>query len=177
VVKDRDTHGYLLYDKLMEGIADGVVNPFGPSSAAGIKLLNSIQVNDEVRHARGTMDSLDFKVSHAVGTGRRRGRAGGGWRGAPRENRLPPSALLMSDNINNDFAPIGGEATSRAQYQAVYGELLLPFTKQWEAQLSARYDHYQVVGGAASPKVASAICRPRPCCSALRPGAASARRR
>ena len=35
----------------------------------------------------------------------------------------------------------------------MYGELLLPFTKQWEAQLSARYDHYQVVGGAASPKV------------------------
>jgi iron complex outermembrane receptor protein len=34
----------------------------------------------------------------------------------------------------------------------VYGELLLPFAKQWEAQLSGRYDHYQVVGGAASPK-------------------------
>ena len=28
-VKDKDTHGYLLYDKLLEGIADGRINPFG----------------------------------------------------------------------------------------------------------------------------------------------------
>jgi iron complex outermembrane receptor protein len=117
VVKDRDTHGYLLYDKLMEGIADGVINPFGPSSAAGIKLLNSIQVNDEVRHARGTMDSLDFKVSHAVGTGRRRGRAGGGWRGAPRENRLHAVGAADERQHQQRLRAEGGEATSRAQYQ------------------------------------------------------------
>jgi iron complex outermembrane receptor protein len=154
-IKDRDTHGYLLYDKLLEGIADGRINPFGPSSQAGVDLINSIQVNQEVRHARGTMDSLDFKVSHAVGT-----LAGGdaalavGGEMRREKTEFNPSALLMSDNINNDFAPAGGEATSYARnIKAVYGELLLPFTKQWEAQLSARYDHYQVVGGAASPKV------------------------
>ena len=154
-VRDRDTHGYLLYDKLLQGIADGLINPFGPSSAEGIKLLNSIQVNDEVRHARGVMDSLDFKVSHAVGTlagGEAALAVGGEVRHEKTDYR--PSALLMSDNINNDSFPEGGGATSYARnIQAVYGELLLPFTKQWEAQLSARYDHYQVVGGAASPKI------------------------
>ncbi|WP_229263339.1 TonB-dependent receptor [Duganella dendranthematis] len=155
VIKDRDTHGYLLYDKLMQGISDGLINPFGPSSPEGIALLNSIQVNDEVRHARGTMDSVDFKVSHAVGT-----LAGGdaalavGGELRREKTTFNPSALLMSDNINNDFAPEGGDATAYARnIQAVYGELLLPLTKQWEAQVSARYDHYQVVGGAASPKV------------------------
>ncbi len=60
----------------------------------------------------------------------------------------------MSDNINNDAAPEGGRATSDSRnVAAVYGEVLVPFTKQWEAQLSARYDHYQQVGGAASPKI------------------------
>ena len=53
----------VLQRSLLEGIADGRINPFGPSSAEGKALLDSIQVNDEVRHARGTMDSLDFKVS------------------------------------------------------------------------------------------------------------------
>jgi len=154
-IKDRDTHGYLLYDQLMEGIADGRINPFGPSSKAGVDLINSIQVNQEVRHARGTMDSLDFKVSHTVGA-----LAGGdaalavGGEVRREKTEFNPSALLMSDNINNDGAPAGGDATSYARnINAVYGELLLPFTKQWEAQVSARYDHYQVVGGAASPKV------------------------
>jgi iron complex outermembrane receptor protein len=154
-IKDRDTHGYLLYDQLMQGISDGLINPFGASPQAGKDLLNSIQVNDEVRHARGTMDSLDFKISHPVGS-----MAGGdaalavGGEIRREKTTFNPSALLMSDNINNDFAPEGGDATAYARnIQAVYGELLLPVTKQWEAQLSARYDHYQVVGGAASPKI------------------------
>ncbi|MEG1115944.1 MAG: TonB-dependent receptor plug domain-containing protein, partial [Janthinobacterium sp.] len=43
VVKDRDTHGYVLYDKLIEGIAAGDINPFGPSGAKGRALLDSIQ--------------------------------------------------------------------------------------------------------------------------------------
>jgi iron complex outermembrane receptor protein len=155
VIKDRDTHGYLLYNELIQGIEDGLINPFGPSSAAGRQLLDSLQVNDEVRHARGTMDSIDFKLSHAVGQ-LAGGEAALAVGGEVRREKTDynPSALLLSDNINNDAAPEGGEATSYARnIKAVYGELLLPFTKQWEAQLSARYDHYQVVGGAASPKV------------------------
>jgi iron complex outermembrane receptor protein len=155
-VKDRDTNGYLLYNELKQGIADGLINPFGPSSQAGRDLINKIQVNDEVRHARGTMDSIDFKLSHPVGqlAGGEAALAVGG-EVRREKTTFTPSALLLSDNINDDFAPEGGAgATAYARnIQALYGELLLPFTKQWEAQLSARYDHYQVVGGAASPKI------------------------
>ena len=154
-VKDKDVHGYVLYDKLIQGINDGLINPFGPSSAEGVALLNSIQVNDDVRHSRGVMDSADFKVSHAVGK-LEGGEAALAVGGEVRHERtdFTPSALLLSDNINNDAAPEGGHATSDSRTVAgLYGELLLPFTKQWEAQLSGRYDHYTQVGGAASPKV------------------------
>jgi iron complex outermembrane recepter protein len=161
-VSDKDTHGYLLYDKLQQGIADGIINPFGPSSAAGVALLNAIQVNDDVRHSRGTMDSVDFKFSRLLSP-----MAGGPMAlalgGEVRRERtwFDPSQLLMSDNINEDFAPEGGRSTSdNRNIAGVYGELLLPFAKQWEAQLSARYDHYQVVGGAASPKIGISY-RPR----------------
>ncbi|GAB2845424.1 TonB-dependent receptor [Pseudoduganella ginsengisoli] len=154
-VADKDTHGYLLYDKLLDGIADGRINPFGPSSAAGLALLNSIQVNDDVRHSNGTMDSVDFKMSRDVMpmAGGQMALALGGEVRRERTH-FAPSALLLSDNINNDAAPEGGRATSDSRHvEGVYGELLLPFAKQWEAQLSARYDHYQLIGGAASPKV------------------------
>jgi iron complex outermembrane receptor protein len=155
VVKDRDTHGYVLYDKLIAGIAAGDINPFGPSGAKGRALLDSIQVDDEVRHARGTMDGVDFKASRALmamGGGDMALAVGGEVRRERTEFR--PSALLMSDNINNDAAPEGGKGTSDSRnVQAVYGELLLPFSKQWQAQLSGRYDHYEQVGGALSPKV------------------------
>ncbi|NRR32285.1 TonB-dependent receptor [Oxalobacteraceae bacterium] len=154
-IKDKDTHGYVLYDKLVEGIADGRINPFGPSSAAGKALLDSIQVNDEVRRARGTMDSIDFKASRplmALGGGDMALAIGGELR--RERTTFTPSALLLSDNINEDPAPEGGKSTSdKRNVSAIYTELLLPFTRQWEAQISARYDRYQVVGGAASPKV------------------------
>ena len=154
-VKDKDTHGYVLYNELMEGILDGRINPFGPSSAEGLALIDSIQVNDVVRRARGTLDSFDFKFSRAVTEmdGGDLAVAVGGE--ARRErNRFTPSALLLSDNINNDAAPEGGRATRDSRkVAALYGEVLLPFAKQWEAQLSARYDHYEQVGGAASPKI------------------------
>ena len=154
-VKDKDTHGYVLYDELLAGIYDGRINPFGPSSAEGVALLDSIQVNDDVRHARGTMDSFDFKFSRALTP-----MAGGdlalavGGEVRRERNVFTPSALLLSDNINNDAAPEGGRQTRDSRdIGALYGELLLPFAKEWEAQLSGRYDHYQQVGGAASPKI------------------------
>lgn len=162
-VADKDTHGYLLYDKLQQGITDGVINPFGPSDAAGVALLNAIQVNDDVRHSRGTMDSVDFKFSRLLAP-MAGGPAAVAFGGEVRRERtwFNPSQLLLSDNINEDFAPEGGRATSdQRRIAGVYGELLLPFAKQWEAQLSGRYDHYQVVGSAASPKVGISY-RPMP---------------
>ncbi|CUI08609.1 TonB-dependent receptor [Massilia antarctica] len=157
-VKDKDTHGYLLRDQLLAGIADGKINPFGPSGAEGVALLGSIQVNDVVRRARGTVDSLDVKASRSLMT-----MAGGdlgvavGAEARRERTDFNPSALLMSDNINNDDAPEGGKATSdQRKVYAVFGELLAPFTKQWQGQLSARYDHYQQVGGALSPKIGMA---------------------
>ncbi|WP_296945788.1 TonB-dependent receptor [uncultured Massilia sp.] len=154
-VKDKDTHGYVLYNELLEGIADGRINPFGPSGPEGKALLDSIQVNDDVRHARGTMDSFDVKLSRALlpmAGGDLAVAVGGELR--RERNDFTPSALLLSDNINNDAAPEGGRATHDSRnIKAVYGEVLLPFARQWEAQLSARYDHYQQVGGAASPKI------------------------
>ena len=154
-VKDRDTHGYLLYNELLEGIADGRINPFGPSSPEGKALIDSIQVDDVVRRARGTLDAVDVKLSRALMP-----MAGGdlavaiGGEARREKNQFTPSALLLSDNINNDAAPEGGRATSDSRdVAAVYGEVLVPFAKQWEAQLSARYDHYENVGGSASPKI------------------------
>ncbi|MBB6133714.1 iron complex outermembrane receptor protein [Massilia aurea] len=154
-VKDRDTHGYLLYNELLEGIADGRINPFGPSSPEGRALIDSIQVDDVVRRARGTLDAVDVKLSRALMP-----MAGGdlavaiGGEARREKNQFTPSALLLSDNINNDAAPEGGRATSDSRdVAAVYGEVLVPFAKQWEAQLSARYDLYENVGGATSPKI------------------------
>lgn len=153
--RDFDKHGYVLLDKLLAGIASGTINAFGPSSEAGKALYDSIQVNDESRYARSTMTSFDMKASRAlapldggdltlaVGAELRRETA-----------VFRPSALLLSNNINNDPAPEDGKNTRDARnIQGAFAELHAPFAKQWEAQLAIRHDHYQHVGGATSPKL------------------------
>ncbi|HEY4084052.1 MAG TPA: TonB-dependent receptor [Burkholderiaceae bacterium] len=154
-VADRDVHGYLLYNELIDGITAGSINPFGASSTAGKKLLDSLQVNDEVRHSRGTMTALDFKTSGPIGK-----LAGGdiqlavGAEFRREETKYHLSDLLMSDNINNDDAPDGPQDTAyKRNVAALFAELALPITKDLEAQLAWRYEHYQGIGGANSPKL------------------------
>ncbi len=153
-VKDKDTHGYVLYNELIEGVTAGLINPFGPSSAEGRAYLESIQVNDVVRYAKGVMDSVDFKATRTLMPlpgGDLAVAVGGEWR--REKTDFTPSELLLSDNINDDFAPEGGRATHDSRkVAAVFGELQAPFAKEWQAQLSARYDHYEAVGRAFSPK-------------------------
>jgi len=154
IVRERDTHGYLLYDKTLEGIASGLINPFGPSSAAGLAYLDSIQVNDEVRHSTGEMNSIDLKGSRALAT-----LAGGelalavGTELRREMQFFRPSALNVSDNILGDSAADGLFATSHGRNVfGIFGEIDAPISKQWELQFAARYDHYDQVGGTVNPK-------------------------
>jgi len=154
-VSDRDVRGYLLYDKAMEGFADGLINPFGPSSAAGLQFMKSIQVNQEVRHARGTMDVFDLKGSRslmklaggdlavAIGAELRREKA-----------ESTASDLLLTDNILGDPTPGDAQFTKNSRkVWAVFGEINAPITKELELQFALRHDHYQVVGASTNPKL------------------------
>lgn len=155
LVKDADTHGYLLYNELFEGIASGVINPFGPSSAEGKALIDSLQINDVVRRSRGTMDAADIKASRPLAT-----LAGGDLAlGLGAEFRIEsqdyrPSDLLVSDNINNDSAAgETGPTHHSRKVAAVFAELKAPITKQWEVDFAARFDKYEGVGSTTNPKL------------------------
>ncbi len=154
-VSDRDVHGYLLYDKLLDGFLTGKLNPFAASSAAGKAYLDSIQINEEVRRARGTMSSVDFKASKAIA------QLPGGdlsvaWGAEARREQTKSHAsdLLLSDNITGDWTPGDAQNTDyKRSMWAVYGEMVAPLTKQLELQAALRHDHYQNIGGTTNPKL------------------------
>ncbi len=154
-VADRDVKGYLLYDKTMDAFANGVINPFGAQSAAGLNFLQSNQVNQEVRNARGTMDVFDVKATRSLM------QLAGGDMGLAlgaevrRESaRSAATALLLSDNILGDATPGDAQFTDNSRrVWAVFGELNAPITKALELQFALRHDHYDVVGGSTNPKL------------------------
>jgi len=107
-----------------------------------------------VRRARGSMDSIDFKGSRPLmklGGGDLALALGGEFR---REaTSYTPSALLISDNINNDGAAGESAPTSNSRkVAALFAELDAPLTKEWDLQFAVRHDKYQGVGSTTNPK-------------------------
>jgi len=154
-VSDRDYQGYLDEQKILDGFADGTLNAFGPSGAAGLALYEAAQIRGEVRRATGTTDSLDFKMSRGLvplAGGDLALALGGEFRREKQDyhqsDALKADAILgeTSQGPDSDF----GKSRKVA---AVFSEISAPITKQLELQGAFRYERYQVSGGALSPKL------------------------
>lgn len=161
--QDKYVNGYFLFDQLDAAVKSGDVNPFGPSSAAGKALIDSIRVNDVARKSSGTTQGVDAKL-----TGSLMELAGGplgmavGAELRRETQSFTPSALLISNNIGGDrdssLAP--GEAdtslqatSNRRNIASAYTELSAPLLKSLEVQAALRFDHYQGVGNTTNPKL------------------------
>lgn len=154
-VSDRDSQGYLNGQMVADGFTAGTLNPFGPSGSAGLALYEKAQIRGEVRHATGTMDSLDFKMSKGLmplAGGDLAVALGGELR--REKQQYHQSDALKQNNILGEVSqgPDSDFGHSR-NVSAAFGEISAPVTKQLELQAAMRYEHYQVSGGALSPKI------------------------
>jgi iron complex outermembrane receptor protein len=159
---DKYVNGYVLYDKFEAGVRAGTINPFAPSSQAGLDLINSIKINDEARKAKGVSTSLDGKMSRALTA-----LAGGdlalavGGELRHEHQTFTPSELLKSNNIagDRDSTIPAGEladvetADNTRKVASVFTEVVAPFTKELEMQFALRWDHYSEVGNTTNPKI------------------------
>lgn len=154
-VSDRAFHGYLNAAMIDEGLADGRINPFGPSGAVGQALIAAAQITGEVRRSTGTMDAADFKLGRALAklAGGDLGLAvGGEYR--REEQAYHQSQALADDLILGEISqgPDADFSYSR-KVAALWSELNAPVTRELELQLAIRHERYQRTGGATSPKI------------------------
>ena len=151
---DTMLRGFVSLHRLIDAMATGLVNPFGPSGPEGDALLASTQISGETHTATGA--TLDFlaKASRelvalpggplavAVGVEARRERLSNDFSSAVTEGDIP--------GISYAARPVSGSRSA----QAAFFEVDVPFAKGLEAQLAVRYDHYSDFGGTTNPKVA-----------------------
>ncbi len=154
---DKYIDGYVLFDKFEAGIKAGTINPFGPSSQAGIDLLNSIKVNDEARKSKGVSTAIDGKMSKALATLDGGDLALAVGAEVRRENTtFTPSALLISNNIAGDRGTGSDRLKATDDGRTVssaFAEMSAPFSKEVELQLALRHDRYSEVGSTTNPKI------------------------
>jgi len=151
---DNFAGGYVSERKLLDALATGLINPFGPSGPEGDALLASTQVFGDFHSATGSTLLLDAKASREI-------------------YRLPAGPLAIAlggegrrEKLDNTFAPLanagdvlaaGGDhhsVSGSRNVWALYAETIVPVATSLETQLAARYDHYNDFGSTVNPKVA-----------------------
>ncbi|MEN3275867.1 MAG: iron complex outerrane recepter protein [Massilia sp.] len=145
--------GYLIDQRIIEGVGAGILNPFGPQSPAGADFLQNSLLLGEYLHARITSSAVDARASRelmtlpagplgfALGAEFRRDRA-----------KYFVNRALAGQASSSGFADAQDQSGQRSIY-AVFTELNVPVIKDLELNFAGRYDHYSDVGGSFNPKV------------------------
>lgn len=149
---DGATDGYVNATTIKAGVLAGTLNPFGNPTDAQIALIETAKMKGEFANAKGTTRGIDLHVSRdlfALSGGSAAISVGGELRRETYQNDT------NDDMVNN--VPSAGRSPYHAggnrNVSALSAEMLLPFTKELEVNLAARYDKYSDSGSTFNPKV------------------------
>ncbi len=148
------TNGY--YDKaaIQRAFLSGVINPFGPSDAAGMAALDAAERNIDGRKGKSTTDTFDARITREVA-------------------QLPAGPLGMAtgfelrreslaDNSSDEILAGTILSTSKSRrvsesrdIKAIFAEFEIPLAKDLSGQFALRHDAYGgSIGGSTNPKLA-----------------------
>jgi iron complex outermembrane receptor protein len=135
------------------GTMDPAINPFGPNDAAGLAALRAAQILAPVRLSKSTREAIDAKISGEVATlaGGPVTLALGGERRTEKYDDQPQAVLRSGDIIGGggNQEPVKGKRT----VTAVFGEVVAPVFKGFEAIAQVRHDKYSDFGSTTNPKL------------------------
>ncbi len=152
---NRDTGGIPNEAVLAPGnVLSDLINPFGPSSAAGVALINSSYSNGVYQLGEDSRWSVDGHASHELGDAFNSGTPAtvalgldvGGERFA--EATTPFNDVTAAATGLTDFAAVGSR-----QAQAAFLELDLPVLKSLDVDVSDREDRYSDFGRTNNAKI------------------------
>lgn len=147
--------GYVVDQRIVEGVGSGLLNPFGEQSAQGLAYLGESLLLGEYLNARMRASAFDARASRELyqlpggGLGFALGVEARKEKAAYRINRA-----LASQASSSGFADAQDQTGERRIY-AVFAELNAPLLKALELNAAARYDHYSDVGHSFTPKLSA----------------------
>ncbi|QYF94239.1 TonB-dependent receptor [Massilia sp. PAMC28688] len=148
------TGGYVIDQRIIDGVASGLLNPFGEQTAAGQTWLQNSLLLGEFLKGKINSSAIDFKASRDI-----RQMAGGPLGFAIGAEVRHDKATYTVDRALASQASSSGYADALDQrgsrtIRAIFTEFNVPIIKDLEVNLAGRYDYYTDVGGNFNPKVA-----------------------
>ncbi len=145
--------GYVKDSAIATGVRTGRLNPFGLQDATGRTTLEAAALRGEVQHAKNTSIGIDFKASRelmAMAGGNLAVAVGG-------ELRHEEATFFVQEAIATQAASSGLSGSKSKSgdrnIEALFGEVSVPFIKDFDLQLAARFDNYSDVGNTFNPKM------------------------
>jgi iron complex outermembrane receptor protein len=148
------TGGYVVDQRIIDGVGSGVLNPFGPQTPAGLDYLNNSLLIGRFLSARINSSAIDFHASRdlmQLSAGALGFAIGAEWRHDKATYTV--NRALAGQASSSGYADAADQAGKR-NIGAVFTEFNVPVIKDLELNLAGRYDHYSDVGGRFDPKVA-----------------------
>ncbi len=145
--------GYLNDEVVGDAIENGIINPFGPQTQAGMDLINSIGVNGEYQNSVGRVKTIDARVSREIGDWFGAGPAaiavGGEYRKEDFSSTYDTAITSLVGSLGVSGDPtVSGDRSVQAQY----AELNVPVLDSLELTAAVRHDKYSDVGSTTNPK-------------------------
>jgi len=151
----RLTNGYVTDTGILSGVVNGILNPFGPQSAAGASYFNSIQLKGQTLGGLTTTSGIDFKASREFGEGLLSGGPIGFAIGG--EFHRESASYDVNYAVATQAASTGlagAQSISGARnVGALFTEIDAPITSKLDLQLAGRFDDYSDVGTTFNPKI------------------------
>jgi iron complex outermembrane receptor protein len=148
------TGGYVIDQRMIDGVASGVLNPFGEQTAAGNTYLQDALLLGQFLDAKIRSTALDFKASREL-MSMRGGQLGAAFGAEVRHDKATylVNRALAGQASSSGYADAQDQRGART-IRAVFGEVNAPVLPGLEVNFAGRYDYYTDVGGDFNPKVA-----------------------
>lgn len=152
-VREQVNGGYPIYSQFLPILNSGLVNFFGPNSAAIESQLQAATFHGDAFKVKSTIDSLQVKGSKdlfQLPAGAVAVAAGGEYR--KEKYDFSASTELQQGDVSGyggNFLPLNHER----KVAAAFGEVNVPIVKGLEADFAVRWDKYQGVGNSTTPKL------------------------
>ncbi|MFC6298099.1 TonB-dependent receptor [Pseudomonas sp. CCM 7893] len=146
------TGGYGSDAAMINGIANGIINPFGPQNAAGQALIDANQYHGQYSSSVGRVTGLDGRMSREVGDWFGAGASGLAIGGEFRQEKFHQSYEAFTADISSLGVDPNSSVQGDRTVKAVYTELNVPVVDSLELSAAVRHDKYSDFGSTTNPK-------------------------
>jgi len=144
--------GYVDDDIMQTGVWNGVINPFGDQTAAGLAAIEAAQVSAPTLVGKATVDFFDVRASKDL----MQMDAGPLAIAFGYDHRREKSSFEATD-VTGRLSSLGidpdSDTAGSRKVNAVFAELNVPVLKTLEVNLAVRHDKYSDFGSTTNPKL------------------------